>query len=73
VIYTPKKASSLNVIEIDFSALSKQCLDCRIGNIDELKKEVATWTNKRIKDQVKINWQFSKEKAKKNIKVSEIY
>jgi hypothetical protein len=25
---------------------------------------VATWTNKRIKDEVKINWQFSKEKAR---------
>ena len=45
MIYTPKKASWLNVIEIEFSALSKQCLDRRIGNIDILRKEVLSWTN----------------------------
>jgi DDE superfamily endonuclease len=27
MIYTPKKASWLNMAEIEFSALSKQCLD----------------------------------------------
>ncbi len=65
MVYTPKKASWLNVIEIEFSALSKQCLDRRIGNIDILRKEVITWTNQRTKDEIKINWQFSKIKARK--------
>ena len=35
--YTPKKASWLNMIEIEFSALSKQCLDRRIGDIKALR------------------------------------
>ncbi len=39
--YTPKKASWLNMAEIEFSALSKQCLDRRIGEMSTLKKEVA--------------------------------
>ena len=65
MIYTPKKASWLNVIEIEFSALSKQCLDRRIGNIDILRKEVLSWTNDRIKNKIKINWLFSKENARK--------
>jgi transposase len=33
MIYTPKKASWLNMAEIEFSALSKQCLDRRIGEL----------------------------------------
>lgn len=64
MIYTPKKASWLNVIEIEFSALSRQCLNRRIGSIKELRNEVTVWTNKRIKDRVKITWLFSKEKAR---------
>ncbi|MBK8471789.1 MAG: transposase [Sphingobacteriales bacterium] len=32
--YTPKHASWLNMAEIEFSALSRQCLDRRIPNID---------------------------------------
>jgi hypothetical protein len=64
MIYTPKKASWLNMAEIEFSALSKQCLDRRIGSIAVLNKEVQTWAKKRNKDQVKINWQFSKIKAR---------
>jgi hypothetical protein len=64
MIYTPKKASWLNVIEMEFAALSKQCLDRRIGDIETLRSEVVTWTKKRVKDKVKINWQFTKELAR---------
>jgi len=64
MIYTPKKASWLNMAEIEFSALSKQCLDRRIGNIQILKKEVKIWTKARNKKKVKIDWQFTKTKAR---------
>ena len=40
MIYTPRKASWLNMIEIELAALSKQCLDRRIGNIETLRREV---------------------------------
>lgn len=65
MVYTPKKASWLNMAEIEFSALSKQCLDRRIGDIDILKKEVQAWTRERNKKQIKIVWQFTKTKARK--------
>lgn len=64
MIYTPKKASWLNMAEIEFSALSKQCLDRRIGDMQTMRKEVSAWVKKRNKDKVKINWEFSKEKAR---------
>lgn len=71
MIFTPKKASWLNVIEIEFSALSRQCLNRRIGEIKTLRKEVETWTKKRIKEKVKIKWQFTKEKAR--VKLERLY
>jgi len=64
MVYTPKKASWLNMAEIEFSALSKQCLDRRIGKIEKLKKEVMSWTKKRNQRKVKINWQFTQGKAR---------
>jgi len=68
MIYTPKKASWLNMAEIEFSALSKQCLDRRIGSISLLKKEVAAWTKQRNKERVKINWQFTNVAAREKFK-----
>lgn len=68
MIYTPKKASWLNMAEIDFSALSKQCLDRRIGCVKELDREVQSWTTKRIKNKTKIVWQFTKENARIKLK-----
>ena len=35
--YTPKSASWLNMIEIEFSALSRQCLNRRIPTIEKLQ------------------------------------
>ncbi|MFN7824058.1 MAG: hypothetical protein ACK5P6_01715 [Pseudobdellovibrionaceae bacterium] len=49
MIFTPKRASWLNMIEIEFAALSKQCLDRRIGSIKELEEEVKIWTAERNK------------------------
>lgn len=66
--YTPKKASWLNMAEIDFSALSKQCLDRRIGSIKELEKEVHFWTKKRNQNRTKVNWHFTKENARTKLK-----
>ena len=64
MVYTPKKASWLNMVEIDFSALSKQCLNRRIGEIAILTKEVYSWVKERDRLKTKINWQFSKNKAR---------
>ena len=64
-IYTPPKASWLNMIEIEFSAISRQCLDRRIGSQEELAKEVSGVVKERAEKGIKINWQFSIESARK--------
>lgn len=66
--YTPKKASWLNMAEIEFSALSKQCLDRRIDSLSRMKSEVDIWTKNRNKAKVKIEWQFTKTKARNKFK-----
>jgi len=63
-IYTPPKASWLNMIEIEFSAISRLCLDRRIASKEELEKEVLAIVEEREAKAIKINWQFSLEKAR---------
>jgi hypothetical protein len=62
--YTPKKASWLNMIEIEFSALSRQCLNRRIAGKEELTKEVRALVKERAEKAIKIDWQFSIESAR---------
>jgi hypothetical protein len=62
--YTPKSASWLNMIEIEFSALLKQCLNRRIASKEELAREVLAIVKEREDKVIKINWQFSVESAR---------
>lgn len=67
MVYTPKKASWLNMAEIEVSALSKQCLDRRIAQRRILAKEVIAWVTKRNRFQTKIAWHFTKSKAREKL------
>lgn len=67
MVYTPKKASWLNMAEIELSALSKQCLDRRIDQRRILTKEVMTWSAKRNRLGTKITWHFTKSKAREKL------
>lgn len=62
--YTPKKGSWLNLAEIEFAALSKQCLDQRIPDRDTLQKEVLAWTDNRNAEGKTINWKFTAQQAR---------
>lgn len=65
--YTPPKASWLNMIEIEFSAIARLCLNRRISSQEELEKEVLKIVKDRSEKQIKIDWQFSLEKARKKL------
>lgn len=56
---TPKKGSWLNMIEIEFSAIARQCLSRRIGSRAELEREVLSLVKEREERGVRIEWQFS--------------
>jgi hypothetical protein len=62
--YTPKKGSWLNMIEIEFSAIARQCLQRRIATKAEPAREVLSLVKERAAKAVKIEWQFSIESAR---------
>jgi hypothetical protein len=62
--YTPKKASWLNMAEIELSILAKQCLDRRIPLQEQLARAVAAWVVQRNAQRATIRWQFTPEMAR---------
>ena len=67
MIYTPKKATWLNMAEIELSALSKQCLDRRIAEMHTLAAEVNAWTKRRNRLKAGISWNFTKNDARNKL------
>ncbi len=57
-------------VEIEFSALSKQCLDRRIADIT-LLTQVKAWTRERNALATKVNWHFTTADAR--IKLARLY
>lgn len=69
--YTPKHGSWLNMAEIEFSALSRQCLNRRIPNQEAMKQEIGYWQKERNKLNIGCDWQFTTEEAR--IKLKKLY
>ena len=67
--YTPTHASWLNQAEIEIGILSKQCLGKdRIPGLPPLKSRVKAWNRRTNRMETKIDWQFTKSKARKKFK-----
>lgn len=62
--YTPNSASWLNMMEIEFSALARLCLNRRLASQAELEREVLAQVAERDTKRIKIDWQFSISKAR---------
>ena len=53
---------------IEFSALARQCLNRRIGNLDDLARQVELWTSERNERAVKVHWSFTVATAEDKLK-----
>lgn len=62
--FTPKSASWLNMIEIEFSALARQCLNRRIPTRERLQQEILALVQERAAKHIQIHWQFSLQSAR---------
>jgi transposase len=69
--YTPKHGSWLNMAEIEFSVLGRQCLNRRISNNEDLNSHVQAWSKYRNEKTTSINWRFTTEDAR--IKLKRLY
>ncbi len=65
---TPKHGSWLNMAEIEFSALQRQCLDRRIPDQETLREEIAAWEARRNEQEVTVNWRFTTADARIRLK-----
>jgi len=66
--YTPKKGSWLNMAEIELAALSKQCLDRRIADMNKLAHEVSIWEQERNGFRASVRWRFNKDNARAKLR-----
>lgn len=69
--HTPKHGSWLNMAETELSVLSRQCLDRRIDNREQMAGEIAVWEHQRNTAESKIDWQFTTADAR--IKLKRLY
>ena len=69
--YTPKHGSWLNIAEIELSALTTQCLDRRLPDIDTMRSETTAWQQGRNTNQTGVNWHLTTDHAR--IKLNRLY
>jgi len=63
--YTPKHGSWLNMAEMEFSVLTRQCLNRRIETAEELRAAVGESTRNTARTQ--IDWSFRVADARKKL------
>lgn len=69
--FTPKHASWLNMVEIELSVLSRQCIGGRIPSADQLARQITAWQAERNAQSATVNWQFTVHDARE--KMSSLY
>jgi transposase len=62
--YTPKHASWLNMVEIEFSILARQCLNRRLPEREEVQREVQAWAEARNAARATVEWRFTTADAR---------
>jgi hypothetical protein len=66
--HTPKHGSWLNIAEIELSALTRQCLDRRVSDLDVLNTELTAWQHATNNDQRQVNWHFTASDARTKLR-----
>jgi hypothetical protein len=61
---TPTHGRWLNMAEVEWSVLARQCLHRRIPDQTTRETEVATWVAARNAEQVRIVWRFTQAEAR---------
>ncbi|GAA5484867.1 IS630 family transposase ISSac1 [Haloferula sargassicola] len=69
--HTPKHGSWLNMAEIEIGLLARQCLNRRIGSVDEFRSQVGAYLRWKNADPKPIRWQFDNSQAR--VKLRSLY
>lgn len=65
--YTPRHGSWLNMVEIEFSVLARQCLHRWVPDMLRLKREVRAWEEERNKQRTRVDWRFTMKEARSKL------
>ena len=65
--YTPKNASWFNMVELELSAIARQCLHQRIPTQDELAAHIDACVAERNARRASVRWQFSLDKVRQKL------
>ncbi len=65
--YTPVHGSWLNMAELEFSLLARQCLGRRLPDRDTLTTEITAWETARNEQRATITWQFTVQDARRKL------
>jgi hypothetical protein len=65
--YTPKHGGRLNMAEMEFSVLSRQCLSRRIETAEGLREAISAWESARNAARARIDWSFRVADARKKL------
>ena len=65
---TPLHGSWLNMVEIELSVLVNQCLKRRIGDIEQLRREISAWERVRTLQKATVQWRFTPVDARITLK-----
>jgi DDE superfamily endonuclease len=66
--HTPKHGSWLNIAENELSAMTRQCLARRIGDIETLRSEISAWSTDVNNKQRGVDWQMKVDDARTKLK-----
>src|SRR5215211_8063764 len=65
--HTPTHASWLNMVEIELSVLSRQCLERRIPDAERLAREIGAWEQERNEGGTTVQWRFTASEAREKL------
>ncbi|PVE20569.1 IS630 family transposase [Microvirga sp. KLBC 81] len=66
--YTPRHGSWLNMAELEFAILSRQCLHRRLPDQTTLRREIAAWEAERNTLKATAHWRFTTAKARSKLR-----
>jgi len=69
VLRGPRRSNAPGLpAEIELSALTRQCLDRRIDDLDLLNAELTDWQDATNADQRQVNWHFTTSDARTRLR-----
>lgn len=65
--HTPKHGSWLNMAELEFSVLVRQCLKQRVSSLNIMQSLISAWQQRRNQQRATVSWRFSTVDARSRL------